>query len=97
LNFIFFCEEGKKKNFYYPQILKKKKITMKKINLFLNDLKIIFENKKFYDFEKNLNKNLILKLKNKLNDFEKKNYLNQISNIGCGGFHSFIYDNSFNF
>jgi hypothetical protein len=66
---------------------------IEKINYFLNDLKIIFENKKFIHLEKDYIKNLILKLKNK---FLQKN-LFKLDSIGCGGHFSFIYNKSLNF
>jgi hypothetical protein len=49
-------------------------------------------NIKIYELEKNLNKKLILKLKNKF--YEKKNLIKQ-EFIGCGGDYSMIYKNSF--
>jgi hypothetical protein len=56
----------------------------------INDLKIIFKNKKIIDFENDLNnKNLVLMLKNKF--FEKKKIFKQ-NLIGCGGEHSMIYN-----
>jgi hypothetical protein len=56
----------------------------------INDLKIIFKNKKIIDFENDLNdKNLIFKLKNKF--FEKKIIFKQ-NLIGCGGKYSMIYN-----
>jgi hypothetical protein len=56
----------------------------------INDLKIIFKNKKIIHFENDLNnKNLILKLKNKF--FEKKKIFKQ-NLIGCGVVHSMIYN-----
>jgi seryl-tRNA synthetase len=73
-------------------------------NIYLNDIIIFFDfkNKKKeeiglednnYEGEKNKKiKNLIQILKAKINHVVFKN---EISNIGCGGSHSFIYDNSF--
>jgi hypothetical protein len=69
-------------------------IEKKKLNLFLIDLKIIFENNEFYEIENDFNKNLILKLKNRF--FEKNNLFKQ-EFISCGAFHSMIYNNSFYF
>jgi hypothetical protein len=74
-----------------------------KRTIYLNDIKIFFyfKNKKnekigFEDHEQEENKkmkNLIQMLKVKNNQVLKI----EISNIGCGFHHSYIYDNSFNF
>jgi alpha-tubulin suppressor-like RCC1 family protein len=62
-----------------------------KETIFLNDIKIFFENneKNKIEFENN---NLIQMLKVKINNVVFKI---KTSNIGCGAYHSFIYDNSF--
>jgi hypothetical protein len=81
-----------------------KKIDENKIKrkIYLNDIKIFFDfkNKKkeivSEDGEEEENKkmkNLIQMLILKINQV----FTIEISNIGCGGYHSFIYDNSFNF
>jgi hypothetical protein len=62
----------------------------KQRKFFFLDLKINFENKNDLDFENFSVKNLTLKLKNKF--FEKNNF--NLDLIGCGGFHSFIFNNS---
>jgi hypothetical protein len=66
----------------------------KKKNNFFMDLIFIFEIKKFYNFENYSKKNLILKLKNKF--FVKNNFL-KLDLIGCGAYHSIIFNNSFIF
>jgi hypothetical protein len=90
-------EKRKRKNEVDIESIKKiKKIKFKiekKINLFFNDLKIIFENKKFFNFKNDSKKLLILKLKNKIS--EKKKIFKQ-DLIGCGGYFSFIYNQSIN-
>jgi hypothetical protein len=76
-----------------------------KRSIYLKDIKIFFDfkNKKKKEIGDNNNyeeeenkkmKNLIQILKVKIN---KVDFKNEISNIGCGGNHSFIYDNGFNF
>jgi hypothetical protein len=88
-------EESKKKsNIIYIK-------NQMKRSIFLKDIKIFFDfknkNKKEIGFEEEENKkmkNLIQMLKIKINQVIFKI---EISNIGCGGEFSFIYDNSFNF
>jgi hypothetical protein len=90
-DFKIFEEKRKRKNeddIESFKEIKKLKLNFLKINYF-NDLKINFENNKKYNLEIYFNKNLILKLKNKI--FEKNNYFKQ-DFIGCGGNHSMIYN-----
>jgi hypothetical protein len=72
-----------------------------KRSIYLNDIKIFFKKKKKEEiglednnYENKKMKNLIQMLKVKINRVVFKI---GISNIGCGGHHSYIYDNSFNF
>jgi hypothetical protein len=53
-----------------------------------------FEDNNYEQEENKKIKSLIQMLNVKIN---KVVFKNGISNIGCGGYHSFIYDNSFNF
>jgi hypothetical protein len=99
---LFKNEENFFSNSFKMHPKKQSNIALKENKINLSDITIFFdfENKKKkeigFEDENDKNKktkNLIQMLKVKINQALK----NEITHIGCGGYFSFIYDNSFNF